>query len=60
MSDFVERVRELLGADGLLTRLRRIIAREERLPGWEDEEGSDEHLSLHAHVRAHLAERDER
>jgi hypothetical protein len=51
----MERLRDLFD-DDLIRRLRRIIEHDGRLPGWEDELGSDEQLSLYAHVRAHLAE----
>jgi hypothetical protein len=37
---------------GLLKWLRRLIRRHERLPGWEEEPGSDERLSLYALLRA--------
>jgi hypothetical protein len=60
VSELIERLRRLVEHDDLLTRLRRIIEHDERLPGWEDETGSDERLSLYAHVRARLAEIDER
>jgi hypothetical protein len=60
VSELVQRLRRVFDDDELLTRLRRIIERAERLKGWEEETGSDEQLSLHAHVRAKLADDDER
>jgi hypothetical protein len=58
VSEFLQRVRRLFD-DGLFDRLRGIVEHRERLPGWEEEIGSDERLSLHAHVRAQLADDDE-
>jgi len=44
---------------GLLRLLRRLIRREGRLPGWEEEPGSDERLSLYALLRSRGEHRKE-
>jgi hypothetical protein len=60
VSNVIRGLRGLFDENGLLTRLRRVIEHDERLKGWEDETGSDEQLSLYAHVRAQPADDDER